>query len=161
MNYEDVRKIETSQEEIDDDDDDDEEDGLTDDEDAENDSADLRDNQISSIGLKITEVKSIDEVEGMKALVKPEPIVNEMKLENVDNDDFGVKNIFKPKQIDKVKFDPQKIYNPMDFDISLGDIALDPTWKDLLEPQVIFLKRKAEVFNRWKNDINFYFKSSS
>ena len=52
-------------------------------------------------------------------------------------------------------------YKQLDFDVSLTDIALTSEWRKKLEPQILFLKRKAEVFNRWKNDINFYFNSSS
>ena len=49
----------------------------------------------------------------------------------------------------------------MDCDVPMFDISNEPQWKYYLEPQIDFLKKKAEVFNRWKNDINFYFNTSS
>ena len=65
------------------------------------------------------------------------------------------------KQEKEIVLDPQRSYSPINCDIPMFDIALEPQWQYYLEPQIQFLKRKAEVFNRWKNDINFYFKSGS
>merc|ERR1712150_9498 len=72
-----------------------------------------------------------------------------------------------PYQLTRVKMEPVETevtpenFKQLNFDIPLTDIALTPQWRDKLHPQIWFLKRKAEVFNRWKNDINFYFNYSS
>ena len=72
-----------------------------------------------------------------------------------------------PYQLTRVKMEPVETevtpenFKQLNFDIPLTDIALTPQWRDKLQPQIWFLKRKAEVFNRWKNDINFYFNYSS
>ena len=74
---------------------------------------------------------------------------------------------FESDLVTRVKMEPleQEIssenYKLLSFDIVLTDIALTPEWRTKLQPQIIFLKKKAEVFNRWKNDINFYFNMSS
>ena len=52
--------------------------------------------------------------------------------------------------------DLDKQYEPMNFDIKMCDVAFETEWEEYLEPQIEYLKKKAEVFNRWKNDISFY-----
>ena len=54
-----------------------------------------------------------------------------------------------------------RTYKPMNFNIPVCDIALESQWKDYLDPQVEFLKKKVEALNRWKNDINYYFNVST
>ena len=49
-----------------------------------------------------------------------------------------------------------KQYQPMKLDIKICDVAFVREWEEILGPQIDYLKKKAEVFNRWKNDINFY-----
>ena len=72
-----------------------------------------------------------------------------------------------PYQLARVKEEPVETeiipenFKQLNFDIPLTDIALSPEWRHKLQPQIWFLKRKAEVFNRWKNDINFYFNYSN
>ena len=70
-------------------------------------------------------------------------------------------------QLARVKKEPVETeitpenFKQLNFDISLTDIALTPEWRHKLQPQIWLLKRKAEVFNRWKNDINFYINYSN
>ena len=92
-------------------------------------------NGAAEIGLTISEVKSVADIK------KEEE--SEMEKE------------------DYPEIDLDKNYLPMNFNISMSDIAFEPEWKDYLDPQIQFMKKKAEVFSRWKNDINYYFNIST
>ena len=59
-------------------------------------------------------------------------------------------------QYSEKDLDLDKEYKPMNFNIKMCDVAFEREWEEYLEPQIDYLKKKAEVFNRWKNDINFY-----
>ena len=84
---------------------------------------------MAEIGLTISEVKSVSDIK------------TEEELE-MESEDYP-------------EVDHDKVYEPMKFDISMSDIALTPEWRDYLDPQIQYMKKKAEVFNRWKNDINY------
>ena len=92
-------------------------------------------NGAAEIGLTISEVKSV-------ADIKKE---EESEMEKEDYPEINL----------------DKNYLPMNFNISMSDIAFEPEWKDYLDPQIQFMKKKAEVFSRWKNDINYYFNIST
>ena len=108
------------------------------------------------LGIDIIEVKS-RKPEQNRDLEEPH---DEIKIQRTKEllgiDIIEVKSTTLAKDINI-----DRTYKPMNFNIPVCDIALESQWKDYLDPQVEFLKKKVEALNRWKNDINYYFNVST
>ena len=108
------------------------------------------------LGIDIIEVKSKKQDQD-RDLEKPhdeEKFQRTKELLGIDIIEVKSKTLAKD-------IDPNRTYKPMNFNIPVCDIALESQWRDYLDPQVEFLKKKVEALNRWKNDINYYFNVST
>ena len=132
------------------------------------------DKDIESIETEADD-KDVTDAECIEQEAAPEPsivsvttvAIEEFKKEESTNYHENIKNNQDSFGIDTTEFQLQhsakesnmvldKEYKPMSFDIQMCDVAFETKWEEYLEPQINYLKKKAEVFNRWKNDINFY-----
>ena len=97
----------------------------------------------------IISVTSLD----IKEFKKEETLNYHEEIEKTGNDtaELQLEHLEKESTLDL-----DKQYEPMNFDIKMCDVAFETEWEEYLEPQIEYLKKKAEVFNRWKNDISFY-----
>ena len=66
------------------------------------------------------------------------------------------KHIATKRKLEEIQTSPN--FLPIKCDILVDDVAKSSEWRELVEPQVKYFRRRAAVINRWENDIQAYFK---